>query len=226
MPRVRVGPGVHAAVEVGAGRTERPEDAAGVGEKRRVEDRRDRRRHRQAHEGRPPPLPAGHRGPRPFGSQRPPGDRAGCERGREHDDRRFLGRDGQACGNARQRRPHEAAARRHASDGDHERQREAGKHRLLDVHPGVEDHRRRQRHQDRARRDRRAADAGEQERQQQNRCRAERRPSRRVSCVRRATRASSGRAATPPAATGSRASGRDGRGRRSGTRRARAARRT
>ena len=216
---------IHGAIDVGAGGPERIEDASGVGEKRRVEECPYRRGCRQADQACRLPVPASE-SHGPTIPERPPGDGAGREGCREHDGRRLLARDGQAGGHARQHGPFQGAFGRQASERDRERQRKAGKQGLLDVHPGVEDHRGRQREQDRAGRDGGTADAGRQQQQEQNRPRAERRPSRHGACVRRARPAWSGRATTRRAERDSRGSGRGGRGSRSGTRRARAARRT
>ncbi len=81
VPRVRVIRRVEAAVEIRAGCPERLEDAAGVGEKRRIKERGGRRCRRQADDCRSPPSSAGRRRAMPVRFQRPPGDRAGHERG-------------------------------------------------------------------------------------------------------------------------------------------------
>jgi hypothetical protein len=219
---MRVAGRVDAAVEVRADSAKRLEDACRGGEKRRIEQRRDRRCRRQAHEGGHPPARVGQRIPWPSGSERPPGDGAGRQCGGQHDDRRFLGRDRQACGNARQRRPRRPPPVHAAPDGDHEREREAGEQGFLDEHPRVEDHRGRERQQPRTGGHRRPADAPPTAAITAGSSPSRTRPSRRAVCVRRGTRASPGPAAPPPAASGSRAWGRDDHARRSDTRRARA----
>ena len=175
VPRVHVVGRVYAALQVGGGGPKRLQDAVRMGQERRIEEGRDRHARTDGDQrGLPPFDVRGHDGP-PRRPERPPGQRARGQRGGKHDDRRFLGRGGEARRHASQRRPPQAALRQRASDRDRERQGETGEHRLLDVHPRVEDHRGRRRHQHGGRRDRHAADRGGEERQQQEGGGAERR---------------------------------------------------
>ena len=151
MPRVHVVGGIDAAVEVGRSGAKRLQDARRMRQERRVEERRDRRARS------PMPTSAAFRRSLALaGADGRAARRSACD----HHARAHAASDAGSTmtdvslvaiarpaatpASAGQRRP---PLRHRASERDRERQREAGEHRLLDVHPRVEDHRRRDRHQ-------------------------------------------------------------------------------